>query len=122
MSARQGSNSSNPSVPSDGTGDLSRLLATERRLEEMIEHARQEAAALVSRAREEAAAREAAVATEFEAGLRALEAGIAAERQRRETELAEAMRQDAQRFDSLDSDRVDALARYVVARVIGVRP
>ncbi len=111
-----------PSNPSDGKGDLARLLETEQRLEEIVVRAREEAAALVTRAREEAAAREAAVATEFEAGLRELEAGIAAERQSRETELTAATRQEAHRFDAVGADRVNALARYVVARVIGAKP
>jgi hypothetical protein len=110
------------SSPSDGKGDLARLLETERRLEEIVAGARDEAAALVTRAREDAAAREAAVATEFAGALREIEAGIAAERQRREGELAETMGAEARRFDAIGAERVDALAHYVIARVIGVEP
>jgi hypothetical protein len=122
MTARPQRSRSNPPVPSDGRGDLARLLATEQRLEAMVVHARAEAAALVATARSEAAAREAAVATELESGLRELEAGIAAEGRRREADLAETMRQEAQYFDEVGADRVQTLARYVVGRIIGAAP
>jgi hypothetical protein len=112
----------NRPVPSDGRGDLAQLLATEQRLEAMVMRAKDQAAALVATARAEAAAREATVATELEAGLRELEARIAADQGRREEELAETMRQETRSFDEVGADRVEALARYVVARIIGAAP
>jgi hypothetical protein len=106
----------------DGRGDLARLLATERRLEEAVARAREEAAALVARAREDAAAREGAAVAEFAAASRRLEATITAEQRRREVELAAQQRAEVERFNAVSADRVDALARYVVARVIGAEP
>jgi hypothetical protein len=103
-------------------GDLAQLLATEQRLEAMVVRAKDEATALVAAARAEAAARDADGATELDAGLRKLEAGVAADRLRREAELAETMRREAQFFDDVGAHRVEALARYVVARVIGAAP
>ena len=101
---------------------MARLLETEARLEEMLRRAREEAAALVTTAREAAAAREAALAAELDALSEQLEATIADERHRQERELVESARREALRFDQTSPEQIEALARYVVERVIGVEP
>lgn len=111
-----------PPVPSVGAGDLARLLSTETRLEETLRHTGEEAAALVARALEGAAAREAALTADLEELGHELETSIAEERRRHEEELAESARQEARAFDEAGPERIEALARYVVERVIGAGP
>jgi hypothetical protein len=108
-----------PSDPSEGAGDLARLLSTEGRLEDTLRRAREEAAGLVAGAREAAAAREAALAADLAALGRGLETTIADERHRQEQELTESAQQEARAYDETGPDRIEALARYVVERVIG---
>lgn len=115
-------NKPGPPAPSEGAGDLARLLATEARLEETLHHAREEAAGMVASARATAEAREAALTTDLEALGRTLETSIAEERRRQEEELAESARQEARAFDEASPDRIEALARFVVERVIGAGP
>ena len=111
--------SSRPPASLDGTGDLTRLLSTEARLEQRLRDAQEEAAALVAGARERAAAREASLAAELEAEERRLDAAIAEDRRRREAEVAERAVSEARAFDAMGDDRIQALARFVVERVIG---
>ena len=101
---------------------MARLLSTEARLEETLRHAREAAAALVASARDTAAAHEAALAAELEALGRGLETTIADEQHRQEEELTQSARQDSRRFDEAGSDQIEALAHYVVDRVIGAEP
>ncbi len=120
MIRRSQSKQSSPSAPSEGAADLSRLLDAEARLEEMLCRARAQAAGLITTAQEAAAAREAALVASIDAICRELEATIEAERQRQEQEVMEAARRDALRFDQTGPEQIDALARYVVERAIGV--
>jgi hypothetical protein len=101
---------------------LARLLDTEARLEEALRHTREEAAGLVARAREAAAAREATLTADIERLGRELETSIAEERRRHEEELAESARREARVFDEAGPDRIQVLARFVVERVIGAGP
>ena len=101
---------------------MARLLSTEARLEETLRHAREEAAGLVTSARDAAAAKEAALATDLEALRAGIETAIAAEQHRQEQELAEAARREARRFDETGPEQIETLARYVVERVIGAEP
>jgi hypothetical protein len=100
-------------------GDLTRLLETEARLEEALRRARDEAARLVTEARTLALAREEVLGAELDAAARRLEAEIATERDRAERDIAEAARQEVARFDGVAVERIAALARRVVERVIG---
>lgn len=104
--------------PAGGHNDLTRLLETEARLEEMLRRAREEASRLLAEAQAAAQAREAALGAELEDTARRLEAEIGAERARREQDIAAAARRDAERFDHVAAERVGELARYVVDRVI----
>jgi sugar phosphate isomerase/epimerase len=101
---------------------LAQLLEAEARLEEMLRRAREEAAGLLTSAREATAAREAALAAELDALSHQLEATIADERHRQEQDLVESARREALRFDQTGPEQIEALARYVVERVIGVEP
>jgi hypothetical protein len=101
---------------------LARLLDTEGRLEEALRSAREEAAALVARAREAAAAREAALTADIERLGRTLESSVAEEQHRQEHDLAEAARREARAFDETGPEQIETLARYVVERVIGAEP
>ena len=103
-------------------GDLARLLKTEARLDEVLRRAQEESAALVAAARSKAADREASLAVEIETEGRRLEADIASERARRETEVADATRHGVQRFEAVTADDVEVFAKYVVDRVIGTPP
>lgn len=107
------------SAPAGGHNDLTRLLETEARLEESLRHAREEATRLVTKARSAAQAREAALGAELDTAARRLETKIAAERQRAEREIADAARQEVARFEAVPVERIAALARRVVQRVIG---
>lgn len=119
---RPSSKSSAASPPSEGATDLARLLSTEARLEALIRNAREEAAGVVAGAREAAAAGEAALTADIEALGRALEATIAGERHRQQEALTESARREVLRFDDAGPDQIEALARYVVERVIGAEP
>lgn len=104
--------------PAGGQNDLTSLLETEARLEELLRRAREEAASLLAEAQAAAQAREGALGAELEGAGRRLEAEIGAERARREQDIAAAARRDAERFDQVSAERVSDLARYVVDRVI----
>ncbi len=101
---------------------MARLLDTETRLEQTLGRARDEAARLVTEAREAARAREAALGAELEAAAQRLGAEIATERDRAAREIVEAARREAERFDGVTPERIGELARRVVERVIGGAP
>lgn len=77
---------------------------------------------MIAAARAAAAAREAALAADLDALGRTLETSIADERRRQEEELTRSAQQEARAFDEAGPDRIEALARYVVERVIGAEP
>ncbi len=114
-----------PAAPPNGS-DLARLLETEARLEGELARAREEATRLVTAARADAAAREAALAADLETASRQLEATVEAERELRHRGIAEGAAREAERFDRVGPEQVAALARYVLGRVIeggdGERP
>ena len=111
-----------PPPAATSVGDLGRLLDAEARLEERLRTAAARAAAIVATAREASAARERALTAEVEEIGRRLEAEAAQERARRIREVEETGRHEVETFDALDGDRIAALARHVVARVIGEGP
>jgi vacuolar-type H+-ATPase subunit H len=108
--------------PSGDPSDLTRLLDTEHGLEEMLRSTREEAARLVAAAREEAVAREAALATQLEADAHRLEDALQAEYQRRAADTAAQASHEAERLEGVPAEQVAALAGYVVRRVIGTGP
>jgi len=98
--------------------ELERLIETERRLDEQLRQAREQAAAIVQEARDSVARREAALAAELDAAARAAEAALAAERERVATQSAAEARRRVTRYDGVDEPRVQAVARALVERLL----
>lgn len=111
-----------PSAPAGEPSDLTRLLDTEGRLEEMLRGAREQAARLVAAAREGAVAREAALAAKLEAEANRLAETVEAEYRRRAAEAGAEATQQGERLDRVGAEQVTTLARYVVGRVIEAGP
>ncbi len=101
-------------------GDLERLLETERRLEEVVGRARQDAAALTARARDDAARRERDAAAESQVAAAELDATVARESAATAAALeADAARQVAD-WGAVPPERIAALADGLTARVIAL--
>ena len=101
-------------------GHLERLLETERRLEGLVARAREEAAALVATARDEAGRREGAAEAEFQAAASGLAATVARETAAAGVALeAEAARQVAD-WGAVPLERIVALADRLAARVVAL--
>jgi phosphate uptake regulator len=98
--------------------ELERLIETERRLDNLLRQAREQAAAIVQGARDAVAQREAAVAAELAAAAGKAEATLAAERERVATEITAAARDQIARCDGVDEPRVQAAARRLVERLL----
>jgi vacuolar-type H+-ATPase subunit H len=98
--------------------ELERLIETERRLDDLLQQAREQAAAMVQEARDAAAQREAAVDAELAAAAGKAEATLAAERERVAAEIVTAARDQVARYDGVDEPRVQAAARLVVERLL----
>jgi len=109
------------SVP-DSKGDLARLLATEQRLEQLVTDARARAETIIATARALAAKRESDMAAELAAATRQLESTLAAERAARQAELERQLAEDRLRFENVSATTIDAMAAYVVSRVVGSPP
>jgi hypothetical protein len=99
--------------------ELERLIETERRLDDLLRLAREQAAAIVQEARDAVAQREAAVDAELAAAAGQAEATLAAEREQVAAEIAAAARDQVTRYDGVDEPRVQAAARLVVERLLG---
>lgn len=99
--------------------ELERLIETERRLDDMLRQARDQAATIVQEGREAVARREAAVAAELAEAAARAEATHAAERERVAAEITAAARDQIARYDSVEEPRLQAAARLVVERLLG---
>ncbi|HYL56633.1 MAG TPA: hypothetical protein VEU73_13765 [Gemmatimonadales bacterium] len=97
---------------------MTRLLAAEARLEQMLQSARDEAARLVTEAQAAARARDDTLGGELEQAGRRLETEIVAERERRVREIEEAGLREVERLEHVAPEQIAELARYVVDRVI----
>lgn len=100
------------------TGELGRLLETEQRLEQRLQAARREAAALVDQARQAARAREARLAEELEAAERDLRRRVTDETNRHIRALGQKAEAEVRRFAGAPDSVIDRLARMVVERVV----
>ncbi len=98
--------------------ELERLIETEQRLDDLLRHARDEAASIVQDAREAVARREAAVVAELAAAAARAEATLAAERERVAAEITAAARDQIARYDGVEEPRLQAAARLVVKRLL----
>ena len=106
--------------PSGAPGsDFARLIETEAALEARLSRARDDARQLIQAARDEAAARDGALEQEL-AELRASsEMLIERERAGRAAVLLEQAGRETARLRAVGPDRVEELARHVVARLLG---
>lgn len=117
MASQQRSTVPSPAVTA-GASDLTRLVETEARLEAMLAAARADGARRIAAATDAAQAREAALAAELESAGRGVEAEIAAERARREAEITAAGRRNAEQYDRVTPERIEALARDLLQRLV----
>jgi F0F1-type ATP synthase membrane subunit b/b' len=106
-----------PNAPA-ASGDLSRLLETERRLEAQLAAARAEAEALLAAARREAAQLETGQRAGLDRALAALEKELREERERRLAGIEAESRGEVARWDGMGDGEVARLAGMVVRRVI----
>ncbi len=98
--------------------DLEQLIATEQRLDEALRAARAQATALVTAARTLVQQREAEVEAELRAAELRLAAETAAERERREREVAREAEARVALLDAVSAERVGQAAREVVQRLV----
>ena len=98
--------------------ELERLIETERRLDDRLRRAREEAAAIVRDARQSVGNHEAALAAELEAAARTAGATLAAERERVAAEIATEARGRVASYDGVDEPRVQAAAWALVERLL----
>lgn len=98
--------------------ELERLIETERRNEDLLQRARDDAKAIVEAARTAARNRAATLSGELEADARRSEAALTAERERRVAEIQKAARDRAARYDAVPDERVGAVGRALVDRLI----
>lgn len=98
---------------------LSQLLETEVELDAMLEKTRQEAAKLVTAARADAAGRIERFKAELEEANLALRDQVALERDESVAAIRAEAKREIKKLDNLGEERVAALARYVVERLVG---
>jgi vacuolar-type H+-ATPase subunit H len=107
-----------PVVAPPPQGDLTRLLETERRLDERLSAARTAGETLVARAEADARRREAALEAELETEERRLDQTLAAERQARAAEIVENARRTAAAYEAVEPGRLAAVARHLAERFL----
>jgi hypothetical protein len=100
------------------SGDLARLLDTERQLEERLRGARAEGEALVAQARAAAEQRESETVVQLRADEERLAQRLVAERQHREQEIHTAARAEAQRYDGVPAARIHEIAGRLAQRLV----
>lgn len=101
-----------------GDGALRTLLETERRIADLLDDARRDAARIVADARKQAEADEHAATDALSHELAELDA---THRQSLHDEIAQitaSATRDAAAYDAIDAARIDALAAWVVDRVL----
>jgi vacuolar-type H+-ATPase subunit H len=98
--------------------ELERLIETEQRNEAALRKAREEAGTLVRAARSAATDRVTALAGELEAAARESDAAFAAEREQRLSEIREAARRNAERYDAVPDERIQAVVPALVTSLI----
>lgn len=108
--------------PEATAGGLALLVETEDRLEAMLAERREEAARLVEEARRETAARLAGLETSLAEDQGEIRAAIEARAREQASASARDAEERAQRFRGIPDARVEALARFVVERVLSLTP
>lgn len=102
----------------DGGSDLTRLVETEHQLDGELVAARAQALQLVSDARVQIAAREQGLADAVRAEAEAARQAVERELEGRLASIDAESRRAASAFDQVTPDRVEALARALVARLV----
>jgi vacuolar-type H+-ATPase subunit H len=100
------------------SGDLTRLLDTERQLAERLRAARAEAEALLTRARSDAEQCEATLAAELESDQRSMAERLLGERRQREREIADDAQRQVGAYANISDARLTALARALARRLL----
>ena len=100
------------------SGDLTRLLETERQLAERLRSARSEAEALLARARSDAEQREAMLAAELELDGRSLTERLIAERGKGEREIADDAQRQVSAYADVSDERLTTIARALARRLL----
>jgi hypothetical protein len=100
------------------TGDLERLLETERRLGERLRAARAEADALVAQAQVAAVAIEGALAAELEAEERLADERLAREHRQREGEIADDAQRQIDAYERIPAKRLSEVAKRLARRLL----
>ena len=100
------------------TGDLARLLETERRLGERLRAARADAEALVSQAQTAAAQREAALATELVAHERQTDERLGREQRTRERDIADDAQRQIEAYEQIPAARLAEVAKSLARRLL----
>ena len=109
--------SRNPVVPPP-SGDLTRLLDTERQLADRLRAARAEAEALLARARSDAGQREARLVAELELEERSLTERLIGERTTREREIAADAQRQVSAYADVSNERLTTIARALARRLL----
>ena len=99
--------------------DLARLIETEARLDELLQAARVEAAALVTQARARVARAEERWAGDFDAARRDLESRVAQERDRELIRIRDEAGRLTTHYAAQPAEQVEALARWVASELRG---
>ena len=100
------------------SGDLTRLLDTERRLAERLRAARAEAEAVLARALSDAEQREASLAAELDADQQRMAQRLVRERRKREREIADDAQRQVSAYADVSDERLTALARALARRLL----
>jgi vacuolar-type H+-ATPase subunit H len=108
--------------PAAARGKLNRLLETETELDEMLRETKRAAAELIESAQAEAEERIRGLEAELSAADLELRKRIAGERDEAIATIRTEGQLEQHELDALDDRRIDALAEYVLERVVGPRP
>lgn len=94
--------------------ELDQLIETEQHLDRALQQAREEFGRMIEAARSAAQSREAALEAELSDRIQARAVAAAADRRRREEEIARDTARQVARYDAVTDERVRTLARAVI--------
>lgn len=118
MNSREQGGGQGQEVQATPSADLTLLVETERRLEELLARAREEARTTVESARAEIQATSAALDLELAAARERFQADVEAERARRAREVLMEGKRQAAEFDAVEQEPVARLGGFVLARLL----
>ncbi len=100
------------------SGELTRLLETERQLAERLRAARAEAESVIVRARSDAEQREASLAAELDADQQRMAQRLIRERRKRERDIADDAQRQVSAYADVSDERLRAIARGLAHRLL----